>query len=1006
MAFNPFDTFRKNSKPMMAALTIFVMFVFVLSAGGGGADFFDWFARLVGGEDRRGPVLGSIEGDEYRQGDLLAIRQRRAAANAFMLMAISRADVKIEQDLIGKGLDGNAIKDATRAEEARRLWKEYSLYSQLIRQQGIDPLTHSFLRDSYMQIHTQIRRLGLQTNERDNPEEARLYRYMARVLDHDRLKAQFGAQNLYFGQIPNQTDQDALQFTMFLRLADKRGVKYVNEDIKQMILNDTEVALDPATIVEISRRAMREASDRSMSYEKLITAIGDEFRVLTLLKIEQGGNYNNQFNVPAAMTPYEFYEFYRDRCRELTFDVIDVPVETFLSQVTETPSNKELDQYFRKYNQQEYDPARETPGFKLPRRVEVEYIGVDASKPIYRDALPALQAASTIAGGFTATYLGAGVIPGMMEIAAPLLAEPLLAKEDKYEGEQRANLPSSLPFHQTFHGGSIAPAAVILSQFAEFLKDRPFFNVLGAHLATIALEQRLPVSGNLRVTPRDSSIDHPLPLAAFAALFTVPTNPVACVAQAIAADETMTELIEMRDRVLYGARLAGAIGPLGSPLSAVPAAAALPPLPAGVYASQQTARRLATQPQHIAQLDLESFEKKLEELRKDLIPPEPKKEEGATTTPPSPKADPQKVKIANDAARDYIYDWIRTHPGAETGRSALLDKYRLKDDKALAELFKDIKDTPDMDEVVGLFFQPEEPNYEAHRFEPISLRNELDRIDWNRKGFTQFAPFRPRPRDFSKTQYVVWKEANREAKVYDRYDYVKDKDGNIVKSKDGKEVLPPEMQAEVKKAWKMEKARDKAQKAANEFAKAVEDMAQKTLRDSNNPAAFDKGLNDLAGASKFALLGSAIRVAKLKKSEPDVQAGSPSRYDFPTIVNKKILYPLVPTRANPEGGMADQLVELRNKPVGEILVLPNRPKDHFYVCVLAYKEDLNVDSFYKTVFQSTNVPRSVSRTADPLYEQYAMPEANRAFGKDMLEPHQGGNEVQGNRGDERREGQG
>ena len=50
MAFNPFHTFRKNSKILMAGLTIFVMIVFVLSYGGGGGhDFFDWVARLFGG---------------------------------------------------------------------------------------------------------------------------------------------------------------------------------------------------------------------------------------------------------------------------------------------------------------------------------------------------------------------------------------------------------------------------------------------------------------------------------------------------------------------------------------------------------------------------------------------------------------------------------------------------------------------------------------------------------------------------------------------------------------------------------------------------------------------------------------------------------------------------------------------------------------------------------------------------------------------------------------------
>ena len=80
MAFNPFDAFRKNSKPMMAALTIFVMIVFVLSTGGGGSDFFDWMARQVGGTDTRGAVLGTA----------------RSKADAFAIVEILVVGVDLE----------------------------------------------------------------------------------------------------------------------------------------------------------------------------------------------------------------------------------------------------------------------------------------------------------------------------------------------------------------------------------------------------------------------------------------------------------------------------------------------------------------------------------------------------------------------------------------------------------------------------------------------------------------------------------------------------------------------------------------------------------------------------------------------------------------------------------------------------------------------------------------------------------------------------------------------
>src|SRR6516165_3730351 len=93
MAFNPFHAFRKNSKPLMAVLVLVCMFVFVLSAGiGGGNDFFDWVARQMGADDRRGPVMGEIDGDEYHQHTLGEVRQRRMAANVYMMAAADTAE--------------------------------------------------------------------------------------------------------------------------------------------------------------------------------------------------------------------------------------------------------------------------------------------------------------------------------------------------------------------------------------------------------------------------------------------------------------------------------------------------------------------------------------------------------------------------------------------------------------------------------------------------------------------------------------------------------------------------------------------------------------------------------------------------------------------------------------------------------------------------------------------------------------------------------------------------
>src|ERR1700677_4350855 len=112
MAFNPFDTFRKNSKIMMAALTVFVMFVFVLSYGGGGGnDFFDWVARQFGARDSRGEPLGSIEGKSYYARNLQETRMKRVAANTFMFYAAEKADDEMVK-AIDNEIRSKSIKNA------------------------------------------------------------------------------------------------------------------------------------------------------------------------------------------------------------------------------------------------------------------------------------------------------------------------------------------------------------------------------------------------------------------------------------------------------------------------------------------------------------------------------------------------------------------------------------------------------------------------------------------------------------------------------------------------------------------------------------------------------------------------------------------------------------------------------------------------------------------------------------------------------------------------------
>src|SRR5436305_14599697 len=97
MAYNPFTIFRRNQKAIFAVVTVFIMFTFVLSSGlGGGADFFDWFPRWLGGRTKGDPVC-TIGGDKVYEPDLVRLRRQRLLANRYMSMAAEMSAMQLRE---------------------------------------------------------------------------------------------------------------------------------------------------------------------------------------------------------------------------------------------------------------------------------------------------------------------------------------------------------------------------------------------------------------------------------------------------------------------------------------------------------------------------------------------------------------------------------------------------------------------------------------------------------------------------------------------------------------------------------------------------------------------------------------------------------------------------------------------------------------------------------------------------------------------------------------------
>jgi len=105
-----------------------------------------------------------------------------------------------------------------------------------------------------------------------------------------------------------------------------------------------------------------------VSEEHLLADIANQARLLNVRRL---------LGYP-VVTPYDVYSSYRDQNERVGAKIVEIPVDSFLSKVSE-PAASEVQALYDKYKDVLPDPARETPGFKIPRRVQLEILSLDGN---------------------------------------------------------------------------------------------------------------------------------------------------------------------------------------------------------------------------------------------------------------------------------------------------------------------------------------------------------------------------------------------------------------------------------------------------------------------------------------------------------------------------------------------------------------------------------------------------------------------------------------------------
>src|SRR5262249_55892255 len=233
----------------------------------------------------------------------------------------------------------------------------------------------------------------------------------------------YPSSRLYFGG--GLTPQALLDFMVWRREADRLGIHLTPADIRQKIEKETFGQLNQS---DFDRLQMNLAT-RGPGGVDIATALADEFRVRLAQLAVLGYDPGTSSRVPALITPYEFWEFYRKNRTEVSIRFLEIPVEHYLSQIKEKPSDEDLRALHEKYKNDEYAPDKETPGFKLPRRIKVEWVSASPDSDYYKKAA-GQWILSTVAG-----------IPSDPWLATALLPVPVLREYSEQAQFGRLRLP-------------------------------------------------------------------------------------------------------------------------------------------------------------------------------------------------------------------------------------------------------------------------------------------------------------------------------------------------------------------------------------------------------------------------------------------------------------------------------------------------------------------------------------------------------------------------------------
>lgn len=797
MAFHPFHYFRKHQKVILAGITIIAMITFVLSGSlTGRGDFFGYVTDLVGGEGRS-PKVATLYGSKVDQRSIDLVRVRRQVANLYVLGAV----VQAHNNILRRVEESLAKWDAGIQQPVRDALFGLQLARQFGMVEGLDQSlrTLTFVRNTLA--------------EQKKSDEVKLLGQFIQVLEwhRDRANRPPGDDMYFGGTIANL--QGVLDFLIWKHKADELGIVLTPDDVIRLIKQETLNQLDRDSDRVVTQNALRSAQIIRMTETDLIDALTDEYRV-RLAQASILGEVPSADNwAPVPITPHEFYDYFKTNRTEVSVALLPFPVKNFVDQVSDKPTEEELQKLFEKYKDVEYAPDSPTPGFKVPRKVGVEWVAAKADSPYFK------KRSEDVLLGLTAA-IAANPWPAVA-LSVDLLNE--YERSEKY----RAPLPPwNDPSLGLYFDTRPEAVAVLWSSW------------LGGAAAN--------APGVLKG------------LAGFQAT------------QAVRADKTS---LSPAARAEYRKRLAAGITQL---------LAGLEPVPLSYFGLWHYGNR---EPQYLPQEALHRVlvDKARDKLAVELV--------AAALNTVRSELEARKAKP--EEARKYVAEAVKRYDLQTGATTQPRDRYDIATDPQLAALkdayLKNQFQDPRGKEFYRLFFTTAKP-YEGLRWPAFSLNpDDPGGQDWSDK----------------KEPFLFWKTSDKPAYV----------------------PTLAEVKDQVEAAWKFDKARALARRAA-------EETAQQASSSDKDAAVVLAG-----GAPKSGALFTVDAVSRLKP-RPNVRLGART-YERYQIPDKELEFP--------KPNFVDEFLQLSDRKATK--VLSDRPEATYYVAAQITRREPTIEEFY-TVYRN------------------------------------------------------